>query len=94
MGLGVVILLGLALSQVGGLGKATEELSRQVPPKEGNATLIRPVVDEPLILAKGTWLEMPKENDRQPFVRLTEQVEFWPSNRLLLMRRFCRSLLL
>ena len=76
MGLGVVILLGLALSQVGGLGKATEELSRQVPPKEGNATLIRSVADEPLILAKGTWLEMPKENDRQPFVRLTEQVEF------------------
>ena len=76
MGLGVVILLGLALTQVGGLSNATQELSRQVPPRDGNATLVRMESDTPLALAKGTWLELPTEEKRQPFVRLKETVEF------------------
>ena len=76
MGLGVVILLGLALTQVGGLSNATQELSRQVPPRDGNATLVRTESASSLVLAKGTWLEMPAEEKRQPFVRLKEVVEF------------------
>ncbi len=76
MGLGVVILLGLALTQVGDLGKATEELSRQVPPRDGNATLIRAESAEPKTLAKGVWLELPAEEKRQPFIRLTQPVTF------------------
>ena len=76
MGLGVVILLGLALTQVGGLSNATQELSRQVPPRDGNATLVRMESDTPLALAKGAWLELPVEEKRQPFVRLKEAVEF------------------
>ena len=76
MGLGVVILLGLALTQVGGLSNATQELSRQVPPRDGNATLVRTESASSLVLAKGTWLEMLAEEKRQPFVRLKEVVEF------------------
>ena len=77
MGLGVVILLGLALSQVGGVGNATTELSRQVPPRDGNATLtVSAELKESLILAKGTWFELPEKAQRQPFVRLKESIEF------------------
>ena len=61
---------------MGGLGKATEELSRQVPPRDGNATLIRPESVEPMTLAKGVWLELPTESKRQPFIRLTQPVTF------------------
>ncbi|MCS5562704.1 MAG: hypothetical protein NZ728_00500, partial [Oleiphilaceae bacterium] len=39
MGLGVIIMLALVLIQLGGLGKATQEIARQTPPLKGAATL-------------------------------------------------------
>ena len=77
MGLGVLLLLGLALSQVGGVGSATAELSRQVPPRDGNATLTATMeLKTPLILVKGTWFELSEEGGRQRFVRLKDSVIF------------------
>ncbi len=77
MGLGVLLLLGLALSQVGGVGSATAELSRQVPPRDGNATLTATMeLKTPLTLVKGTWFELSEEGGRQRFVRLKDSVIF------------------
>ncbi len=77
MGLGVLLLLGLALSQVGGVGSATAELSRQVPPRDGNATLTATMdLKAPLALVKGTWFELSEQGGRQRFVRLKDSVIF------------------
>ena len=73
MGLGVVLLLGLALTQVGGLGNATRELSRQVPPQDGNATLeFKVAVTEKTTIPKGAWLELSAEDNRISFLRLKQ----------------------
>ena len=54
MGLGVLILLGLALNQVGGLANATLELEQQRPPRHGSATIVRESpADKALVLPKG-----------------------------------------
>jgi len=54
--IGVLIMLGLALWQVGGLESATQQLARMTPPEFGKATIDSPV-DEDLDLRKGTWLQ-------------------------------------
>ena len=61
--MGVVILLGLALSQVGGLANATREVARMVPPEEGTVRihLSSPALDE-LRLPKGFWLRLDSTN--------------------------------
>jgi Na+/pantothenate symporter len=77
MGLGVIILLGLALNQVGGIGNATRELARQVPPRAGSATLILKVEPtEDFTLVKGSWVELPEKERRHQFVRLMDSAEF------------------
>ena len=61
--IGVVILLGLALSQVGGLANATREVARMVPPEEGTVRihLPSPALGE-LRLPKGFWLRLDSTN--------------------------------
>ena len=60
---GVVILLGLALSQVGGLANATREVARMVPPEEGTVRiqLESPALTEQKI-PKGFWLRLDSAN--------------------------------
>lgn len=63
MVIGVLILLPLAINQVGGLDKATQELSEMTPPRRGLATLH---VDEPLAeaeqITRETWLRMEQDD--------------------------------
>ena len=53
---GVLILLGLTLSQVGGLENATRQLEKQTPPEFGTAILLAGPGSEEASLPKGTWL--------------------------------------
>ena len=77
MGLGVLILLGLALNQVGGLANATLELEQQRPPRHGFATIVREFpADKALVLPKGTWLELNDVGSYLPFIRLKDKAEF------------------
>ena len=84
MGLGVIILLGLALNQVGGIGNATRELARQVPPRAGSATLmLKAEPTEVVTLVKGTWMELPEKEGRQQFVRLKDSAKFSAGQRVV-----------
>lgn len=53
--IGVLIMLVLALQQVGGLSNATQQLAKMTPPEFGQA-VIQPTDDSAADLAKGTWL--------------------------------------
>lgn len=64
MVIGVLILLPLALWQVGGLSRATDELGRMTPPRERRAELrIRHVQDRDMAIPFGTWIEQRAEHD-------------------------------
>lgn len=56
MGVGVVILLILTLSQVGGLGNATKQLAEMTPPEFGTAVVRRDVTTRAENLARGDWV--------------------------------------
>ena len=59
MGAGVIILLILTLSQVGGLSKATEQLIEMTPPENGTGFItLGQSADEDTTLPKGTWLRL------------------------------------
>ena len=64
MVVGVVILLGLALSQVGGLANATREVAKMVPPEEG---VLRMEVSAKTKLPQGTWFKAGSTNQVQYF---------------------------
>ncbi|MFH1919005.1 MAG: hypothetical protein ABIP48_03840 [Planctomycetota bacterium] len=73
---GVLIMLPLALWQVGGLSRATEELDRMTPPR---ARVVRLQTAEPaqkdLVLPFGTWLEKPAaEGSPRRVFRTSERV--------------------
>ncbi len=58
---GVLVLLPLALWQVGGLGRATDELSTMTPPRERTAHLETALpVKKDLVIPFGTWIEQRK----------------------------------
>ncbi|SVB09104.1 uncharacterized protein METZ01_LOCUS161958, partial [marine metagenome] len=61
---GVVILLGLALSQVGGLANATREVARMVPPENG---VLQLEVSGETKIPQGTWFKLESENQLQYF---------------------------
>ena len=62
---GVLIMLPLALWFCGGLGNATDELSKMTPPRERIARLsIAQPASAELTIPFGTWLEQPCEEDR------------------------------
>ncbi len=58
MAVGVLLLLGLTLSQVGGLGNATRQLTEMTPPEFGMASLkwTGPVDKAEQSLARGVWV--------------------------------------
>ncbi len=65
MVVGVLIMLPLALWFCGGLGAATDELSKMTPPRERIARLsIAQPRSEETVIPFGTWLEQPAEEDR------------------------------
>ena len=58
--LGVLIMLPLALWQVGGLSRATRELEKMTPPKYHTARIqVDRPLDEDMVIPFGTWLEQP-----------------------------------
>ena len=58
MFLGVVLLLGLAVFQVGGLASATRQMAKMTPPEFGIATLhLEAASASDVILPKGTWIK-------------------------------------
>ena len=71
MGLGVVILLILTLSQVGGLKNATEQLKEMTPPVSGTGIIsLNEEQPEDITLPKGSWLRLPNNG----VARLAETV--------------------
>ncbi|MBH05358.1 MAG: hypothetical protein CMJ20_03470 [Phycisphaeraceae bacterium] len=66
MGVGVVVLLGLTLWQVGSLTKATNEIARMTPPLPVTARLeLREPATQELVVPFGTWLQR-KAMDGEP----------------------------
>ena len=59
MVVGVVVMLPLALSQVGGLERATRQMAEMLPPERGTATLaLREAADADYAIPAGVWLRM------------------------------------
>lgn len=58
---GVMVMLPLTISQVGGLGQATDEMARMTPPVHQEVRLtIKQPLDRDLVIPFGTWLEQPE----------------------------------
>jgi sodium/pantothenate symporter len=56
MFVGVVLMLGLALWQVGGLSNATRQMAEMTPPENGTGVVTVPAIaDEERKIPKGTW---------------------------------------
>lgn len=60
MGIGVIIMLFLCLSQVGGLANATRQVEKMTPPEFVTLELA-PTKSEDINLRRGTWLELPDD---------------------------------
>jgi len=64
MVVGVVIMLPLAIYEVGGLDNATADLAQMTPPRKGQATLLLAEPrSERLVLPSETWFKVRGEND-------------------------------
>ncbi len=62
MFVGVVLMLVLALRQVGGLEQATRQMAQMTPPNHGTGIVsIDTATDAPRILPKGTWIQQDGE---------------------------------
>ncbi|MDC0143515.1 hypothetical protein OAK45_03170 [Verrucomicrobia bacterium] len=72
---GVVILLGLALTQVGGLANATREVAKMVPPEDG---VLRMKVNAKTKLSQGTWFKL-QTDERVKFFRVKKDTEVSPT---------------
>lgn len=72
MGLGVVIMLFLCLSQVGGLGNATRQISEMTPPEFVTLELRPGSAKSDVRLTRGTWLEL--SDDAAGIVRIKSAV--------------------
>ncbi len=73
---GVIILLGLALAQVGGLASATSEVARMVPPESG---VLEMDVNASTKISQGTWFKLNDEN-RTLFFRAKKDSEITSAN--------------
>jgi sodium/pantothenate symporter len=63
MVVGVIFLLFLTVSQVGGLKRATTELAKMTPPDRGTAVLrFDPTPSEDMDIRKGTWIRLNEGN--------------------------------
>ena len=77
MVIGVVIMLPLAIAQVGGLDNATKDLAKMTPPRIGTATLVlNEPQDEQLVLPARTWFLVTKDgDDSRRLFRLSKRTE-------------------
>jgi len=78
MVVGVLILLPLALWQVGGLSRATDQMGKMTPPRQRRAELrITQVQDRDVAIPFGTWIEQSAEygGERRVF-RTAREVRF------------------
>ena len=76
MVIGVMVMLVLALSQVGGLTKATEQLAEMKPPQMGTITIQwKSTLTDDLSIQKGTWLQ----TEDQRIVRIANHVILKPN---------------
>lgn len=74
MVIGVLILLVLTMSQVGGLKEATRQLAEQTPPEHGVAKLqLESAAVEERFLSKGTWVSW-TDGDAAGILRLKDAV--------------------
>jgi sodium/pantothenate symporter len=70
MFVGVVLMLGFALYQVGGLENATRQMAQMTPPEFGSGILrLQQISSEDMLVPKGVWLE-----DSGQVIRLAETV--------------------
>ena len=76
MGIGVVIMLCLALSQVGGLENATRKMAEMTPPEKGKATFTWDRSGKAPVLRKGTWVEAQTTAGSEVALRLAESLYF------------------
>ena len=68
MVIGVLIMLPLALYQVGGLGHATEEMAKMTPPRIGSLTLdLTAPHENDLVIQAKTWLKTTGEEGERLF---------------------------
>ena len=76
MGIGVLIMLPMAIYQVGGLGHATDELAKMTPPLMRTVHLqTTEPLEQDFIIPFGTWLEQAAEKDEPRRVfRTSKQV--------------------
>ncbi|MFQ5730738.1 MAG: hypothetical protein ACE5KM_02165 [Planctomycetaceae bacterium] len=78
MVVGVLIMLPLAIVEVGGLGNATRDMAKMTPPRIGVVSVAR---DDPLaedgLIPSGTWLKFDGEGaDRPRLFRVSKSVVF------------------
>ena len=76
MGIGVVIMLCLALSQVGGLENATRKMAEMTPPEKGKATFGWDRSGQAPKLPKGTWVTTQTPARDKVTLRLAENLHF------------------
>ena len=68
MVVGVLILLPLAISQVGGMDNATRQMAEMSPPRRGRATLLLAESERPAqhVVPMGTWVTVPNPDGNRP----------------------------
>ena len=70
---GVMFLLVLVLWQVGGLGSATRQLSRMIPPRIGQAVFERTTnADATVLIPLGTWFQVSADEGASLLLRTNE----------------------
>ncbi len=74
MGIGVIIMLCLALSQVGGLENATRKMAEMTPPEKGKATFKWDGSGKAPNLPKGTWVTAAIPGRGEVTLRLAEDL--------------------
>ena len=71
MFIGVILMLGLTLHQVGGLENATRQMAKMTPPEFGQGVLrLKPNATEGVTVKKGVWID-----DREDVLRVAESTE-------------------
>ncbi|MFP6855143.1 MAG: hypothetical protein VB980_05110, partial [Opitutales bacterium] len=80
MGIGVLVMLWLALTQVGSLENATRKMAEMTPPEKGKATFQWEGFGEAPQLPKGTWLTIPTLAGEERILRLAESLHFLQDN--------------
>ncbi len=75
MVIGVLVMLVLVLQQTGGLGKATREVAKMIPPEKGEAVLaLDAPMDSVVELADGAWLAIKDDEGEDGIIRLGDLV--------------------